>query len=233
MPGGPASGAHWGARHRDREHIARPDRSQSRRSRAEGGAGGGDIVDEEHRAPRSVEPGSETRSAKPLGTGAPRLRAGGLLADKEAAAGKAELAGQMPGDQLGLIEAPLASTGVTRRRPGDHVDVDAGTHTDLLEPSAHQTRKMSRHRSTVVELEAEHHAPRPTRERDRHQHPRPLRRARQQSEPAGAADGSAGCVATGTPHREHPRQHATQANRRAAGTWGGNGRGGGGGGDSR
>jgi hypothetical protein len=218
VPGGPASGAHRGARHSDREHIARPDRSQGRRSRAERGTRGGDIVDEEHRAPRSVEPGSETRSAKPLGAGAPRLRAGGLLADEEAPAGKAELTGQMPGDQLGLVEAALASTGVTSRRPSDHVDVDAGTHTDLLEPSAHQTREMSRHRAAIVELEAEHHAPRPTGERDRQQHTRPLRRARQQSKPTGATDGCAGCVATGTPHREHPRQHATQTDRTAAST---------------
>lgn len=117
----------------------------------------------------------------------------------------------MSGDQLGLIEAALASTGVAGRSPSDDIDVDAGAHPDLLEAPPHETGEMTGHRPPIVELETEDHSPSPTGERNRHEHTWALRRTRQQSEPTGATDRSAGGIATGATNREHPRQQPTEA----------------------
>jgi len=117
----------------------------------------------------------------------------------------------MSGDQLGLVEAALASAGVAGRSPGDHINVDTGAHPDLLEAPPHEASEMTGHRPTIVELETEHHSPCSAGERHCHEHTGALRRTRQQGEPAGATDRSAGSVATSATNGEHPRQELTEA----------------------
>ncbi len=149
------------------------------------------------RAMRHVGMGAERRASEPGRPVAPGLRTTGRVGPLEQPPTRhPELAGDVTGDQLGLVEASLPPPPAARRRPRDDVDAVAGGD----EPVDEQPGEVPGDGSPVPVLEAEQDVTDPTGERrgDEDAVRGPGVGPADQSEPARAADGCARCVTAGT-----------------------------------
>ena len=153
--------------------------------------------------PVNRRPRPEGRPGEPLTARPTRL--GVLVARpiEQTARRHTELAADVPGDELGLVESSRPPSRRARRRPGDDVDAvvvavgDDGVDDEAGEVSSHLT--------TVAVLQPEHHVAGATGERERRVDPvRPRPRAgAEQRESAGGTYGDTRGVATGTTSLEH------------------------------
>ncbi len=120
-----------------------------------GRTGGDDVVDDDH--PTSVEArsGDEFGTVETLDATAAGLGDRRSGSNQEAAARHAELAGDVTGHQLALVEPARASPRRAGRRPRDQVEVAmVAVGDDRVD---HQTGQMSRHLAPIAVLQPEHH----------------------------------------------------------------------------
>ena len=149
---------------------------------------------------RNTGPSRRPRRSWPV-CGPPRR-----LAFEQAPARHTELAGDVAGDQLGLVEATLVTPAHAGRRPGDDVDaLTGGRH-----PVDDETCQVAGDGAAVAVLEAEQHVADTAGEGRGDEHTgRPVRLgAADQGEAAGPAQRRAGPLAAGASGREdHAADH--------------------------
>jgi hypothetical protein len=119
------------------------------------GAGGDDIVDEQHPERPHGETRPELGRVEPLGPAAPGLW-GTVGSVQQPPAGQPQLASHRPRQQLGLVEAALYHPGAAGGCPGDHIDRNLGQ----TKPAHHQPREMTSHCPPVAVLQRQQRATR-------------------------------------------------------------------------
>ena len=146
----------------------------------------------------SAERGPAAEALRPV---APGLRRA-VAAMQETAARHAEHARHLAGEQLRLIEPPLAQARRAGGRPGDHVEPLAGCVEP--QPADQEPGEVRGDRAPVAVLEAEHRAAGDAVERQRCVRPAggADRGTGREREPAGAAQRRPGLVAGGAALRE-------------------------------
>ena len=102
-----------------------------------------------------VGSGDERRTGQPPVAAETGLRAGAGGSLEQPARRQPELAGDLAGDQLGLIEAPSPAPGGARRRPGHDIDVAPGTEPLGHEAVDEQPGEVTRELAAVAVLEPE------------------------------------------------------------------------------
>ena len=140
------------------------------------------------------------------GAGAPGLRRRRALAFEEPPARHPQLPCDVPGHELGLVEAALAAAPTAGRRPCHDVDAVAGRHQAVDE----QPGEVPGDGSAVAVLEAEQDVAHAARERHRDEHARRSTSvgAADEREATGAADrGAGGVAASAAGGEDHDAEH--------------------------
>ena len=152
----------------------------------------------------------ERRTGQPPVTAKTGLGAGADGSLEQPARRQAQLAGDLAGDQFGLVEAAPPPATRARRRPGHDIDVAAGSNPLGDEAVDEQTGEVTRELATVAVLEPEDDIADPAGEGHGGNDPTicPAEdsawRRRGEGEAAGAAQGRANSVTTGaTGLQEH------------------------------
>jgi hypothetical protein len=147
-------------------------------------------------------PRLEDRALQPLGPGAAGLL-GAVGAVQQAPAGHAQLAGDGPGQQLGLVVPPAAHAGRPGGRPGDDV------HTAGLEAGHDQLGQVWCGAAAIAVLQTEDDLARQPFERQRGTNPAvaELGGRTGEGEPAATAQHLPGLVAAGADGREQGAEH--------------------------
>src|SRR5690606_39983182 len=97
-----------------------------------------EVVDDEHPLAGEARTGAEHGTVEARGAAPTSLGAVVALALEQPPARDAELRGDAPGDELGLVEPPPPAPRATGRRPRHHVD-GVGAHTGRQQAVHEQT----------------------------------------------------------------------------------------------
>ncbi len=119
------------------------------------GPGGDDVVDDEHPPIAPVGMADERRTGQPPVAAKTGLRAGAGRSLEQPARRQPQLAGDLAGDQFGLIEPAPAPASRARRRPGHDIDVAAGSNPFGDEAVDEQAGEVTRELAAVAVLEPE------------------------------------------------------------------------------
>ena len=156
------------------------------------GAGGHDIVDEQHPQVRTVGARPKRRALQPLGASVSGLSSA-VGAVEQPPTRYTELDSDRPGEQLCLVVPTRAGASTAGGCPCDHVDfADSQT-------AHHQPRQLSGHLAAIAVLEAMNDLARHALERQRSHDARlaDLGRCTGERETAAVTEGGAGLITTG------------------------------------
>jgi hypothetical protein len=132
------------------DHLANTRSTQRVGSGTQGGAGGDNVVHEEHTEVVARRTGPERRTVEPLGAGVTGLLRA-VRTVEQTAAGNAQLTGDGPGQQFGLVVPAAAHPPRAGGRPRDHID-PAG-----MQPGDDEPGEMHGRTTAVVVLQTQHH----------------------------------------------------------------------------
>ena len=185
---------------RPRTTSTAPAAAQGRLGGVERRAGRHHVVDDQHPRRGDVRVRAERRAVEPADAAQAGLRPSVTVSLEQPPARHPELAGDVPGHQFGLVEAPVAPAPGAGRGPRDDVDPPTGRG----EPVDQQPGEMAGDGPPVPVLEAEQHVAHSTGERGHDEDPtRPTRLgAADEGEAAGTAQWRAGSVTAGASGRE-------------------------------